>query len=99
MHLENILWYLQNFPNYQAILLDNPLFENIHLFIKGGSYAILVKETDPFALFEITERTLASSLCEYLRHLTRDKVQPDSRKNTIERLRKELRRLGRAISI
>ena len=99
LHLEHILWYLQNYPNYEAVLLDEPLFENITLFVKGDSYAILIKETDPFALFEITERTLASSLCEYLRHLMKDKVHLGSRQETMDHLRKELRRLDRAIRL
>ena len=97
LHLEHILWYLETYPNYQVILLDEPLYENITAYVKGDSYAFLIKETDPFALFEITERTTASALCEYLRYLIKDKMNLGSRQETIDCLQKELRRLKRCM--
>ena len=97
LHLEHILWYLETYPNYQVILLDEPLYENITAYVKGDSYAFLIKKTDPFALFEITERTTASALCEYLRYLIKDKMNLGSRQETIDCLQKELRRLKRCM--
>ena len=96
LHLERILWYLENHSHYQALLLDKPLFENTDVYIKGDSYALLIKKEAPFALFEITERILASSLCEYLRHLMKDQLRLTLRTETVGRLQKELRRLHEA---
>ena len=98
MHLENILWYLSRYPNYQVVILDTPIFENIIMYMKGDSHALVIKENDPFVLFEVTERILASSLCEYLHHLVKDKMQMDSRESVVKRLQEELIRLEKAIT-
>ena len=93
LHLKHIIWYLETFPNYRAIIMDDPVQEDVVIYTKGDDRALMIKESEPFTLFEITERTFASSLCNYLRNLTVEKIAPDSRRSTLERLYSELARL------
>jgi hypothetical protein len=97
MHLEHILWYLNTFPNYQAVILDEPLFENITMYVKGDDRTLLIKEADPFALFEIAEQRLTAALCDYLRRLMGEGMQVGSRRVTVERLKQELQKLAESI--
>lgn len=99
MHIEHILWYLDAYPNYQAVLLDEPLFENVILYVKGNRIALLIKEKDPFVLFEITEQSLVSSLCDYLWRLVKEQSYTDSRHIIVQRLKDELSRLEQAMEI
>ena len=50
LHLEHILWYLETYPNYQVILLDEPLYENITAYVKGDSYADVYKRQVIYSL-------------------------------------------------
>lgn len=93
LHLKHIVWYLETFPNYQAVLLDDPALENVVIYTKGDEHALLVRDAAPFTLFEVTERGLAASLCDYLRHMVDDRISFGARKATIERLKQEIRKL------
>lgn len=93
MHLEYILWYMETYSNYHVILLDKPLLDNVTVYVKGNCFALLIRENDPFALFEVTEQALISSLHEHLWRLIKETPHTDSRQAVIRRLRNELQKL------
>ena len=53
----------------------------------------MIRENDPFALFEVTEQALISSLHEHLWRLIKETPHTDSRQAVIRRLRNELKKL------
>lgn len=93
LHLKHIIWYLETFPNYQAILTSSTTQNDVVIYTKGDDHALMIKESEPYTLFEITERTFASSLCNYLRTMAAENIAPGSRRETIEQLKSELSRL------
>lgn len=97
MHLEYILWYMDTYPNYHVILLDKPLFDNVTVYVKGNCFALLIRENDPFALFEVTEQALIASLHEHLWRLIKETSHIDSRQTVAKRLRSELKQLKKAM--
>lgn len=90
LHLEHIVWYLEAYPNYRAVLLDDPGLNNIVIYTKGDARALMIKEVDPFALFEITDRKFAASLAEYLRNMVYEQTRPGYRRKTIDRINREI---------
>ena len=97
-HLVKIIWYLEQFPNYHAIFLDDFELENVVIYTKGYDHAMLIKEAEPFALFEITERGLASSISGYLRRIVEDRIGRNSRQATLKLLKIEAERAEKLIN-
>ena len=97
-HLQKIIWYIEEFPNYRAILLEGTDLENVVIYTKGLDHAMLIKEAEPFALFEITERGLASSISGYLKSLIDDSAAGNSRQATLRRLKSEAANTKKLIS-
>ena len=96
-HLERILWHLDVFPNYHAVFTDDPAFSNVIVFAKGDNRAMLVKTAPPFAIFDVTERSMASAFCDYLKRIAEEKMTSGARRATVELLQDELQRLDKAI--
>lgn len=96
-HLERILWYLDVFPNYHAVFTDDPAFNNVIVFAKGDSRAMLVKTASPFTVFDVTESSVALAFCDYLKRIAEEKMTSGARQTTIELLNDELRRLEKAM--
>ncbi|MDO4540235.1 MAG: hypothetical protein Q4B48_03895, partial [Syntrophomonadaceae bacterium] len=96
-HLERILWHLDMYPNYQAVLTDAPHNDNIIMYAKGNSHAMLVKRSSPFAVFSVAEPTMATAFCNYLRRIADEKLTVGARSATIHRLREELKLLTAAM--
>lgn len=99
LHLGKIIWYLENYSNYRAVLLNGKELENTVIYTKGYEHAILIKETEPITLFEITERDFATSISEYLRHISNSNISPGTRMETIERLSDEITMLTALINL
>lgn len=89
-HLEHIIWYLEAFPNYRAVFLDEHELKNVVIYSKGNDHVLLIKEADPFALFEITESSFSATLVSYLKSIAKEKLRDNSRKDTLTRLRNEI---------
>ena len=85
-HLEHIIWYLEAYPNYEAILLDRHELRDLVIYTKGHDKALLIKETNPFALFNIIEPRLAEAFVTYLRSVAAKKMNDRSRRDTLDRL-------------
>ena len=88
---------MDTYPNYHVILLDKPLFDNVTVYVKGNCFALLIRENDPFALFEVTEQALIASLHEHLWRLIKETSHIDSRQTVAKRLRSELKQLKKAM--
>ncbi|MDD3920268.1 MAG: hypothetical protein PHO41_03730 [Eubacteriales bacterium] len=97
-HLDRILWHLDVFPNYKAIFTDDPLNDNVIVYVKGDSRALLIKQSAPFAAFDITEHGMAVAFCDYLRRIAAEKLAVSTRRSTIERLKEELKKLSEAMA-
>ncbi len=89
-HVESIINYLETYPNYHVVLLDSSELDNVVIYTKGNHHVLLIKESDPFALFEVTEQSFAVSLVSYLNTLTREKSSTTSRSDIVTRLRQEV---------
>lgn len=98
LHLENILWKLETCPKYRVIFLKDPVLEHVTLYTKGDSRALIVKEARPYMLFSITEQHMASSLCDYLRHIAHAEQTEGSRRETVLRIRAEMNKLDEMLA-
>lgn len=98
LHLRHIVWYLETFPNYRAIFMDDPVQNDVVIYTKGDEHALMIKESEPYTLFEVTERGFASSLCNYLHHMASTKIRENSRQTTIDMLRREAEKVDAALA-
>mgnify|MGYP002732655396 CR=1 FL=1 len=94
-HLDNILWHLETYPNYSAVFTEDASFGSVTVFAKGDSRALLVKTTPPFSVFDVTERSMASAFCDYLRRIAEERMTPGARRATVALLDDEIQRLDR----
>lgn len=92
-HLENILRYMDKTLNYQVILTSDPYWNDVVIYSKEGSSTLLVKESDPTAIFEVTEQSMSDSLWDYLKRLADTQMRIGSRQATKAHLREELSRI------
>lgn len=88
-HLEHIIWYLETYPNYRAVLLDRHEMKDLVIYTKGHNKALLIKETNPFALFNIIEPRLVEAFVTYLRNVAVKKMNEHSRQDTLDKLKNE----------
>ncbi len=95
-HLERILWHLHTFANYRAVFLDSDGSGKVTMYVKGNSRALLIKQAPPFAVFDITERTMAAAFYDYLIHIAEDKINSELPSVTIDRITSELEALKAA---
>lgn len=89
-HLEHILWYLNTFPSYHAVLLNRKEYENVVIYTKGNERVIMIKQIEPFSLFEITDQNFAAAIIAFLKNLAANRISPRNRQATISRLKKEI---------
>lgn len=93
-HLEQILWFLTTFPNYNAVFTDDTNPDNVIAYAKGDTRALLVKIKEPFVVFDITEQTMAAAFCAYLRRFADERLMLGSRRDTIERVKAEIAKIA-----
>ena len=95
LHLERILWFLKNFPNYNAVCSDDVSSNSVVAYSKGDARALLVKVSEPFIVFDVMEQSMAAALCAYLYKFASEKLMYGSRRDTIEELRAVIRKIDK----
>lgn len=95
LYLERILWFLKNFPNYNAVFSDDVSSNSVVAYSKGDARALLVKVSEPFIVFDVMEQSMAAALCAYLYKFASEKLMYGSRRDTIEELRAVIRKIDK----
>ncbi len=65
MHLEHILELTRKYPNYYVVV-DGGDMPECEMHAKEGSTALLVRVSEPFTMFSISEHSTVSAACEYI---------------------------------
>ncbi len=64
-HLQSIIYYIENYPNYHSVFRDRG--PDIHaILVKEGRQVILMRPGTPLTVFEISQPYVAESCREYL---------------------------------
>ncbi|MDD4509381.1 MAG: hypothetical protein PHY23_00450 [Oscillospiraceae bacterium] len=93
LHLERIVEAMERNYRYQVILTETPNWQDVILYCKGDDNVLLIKSRDPFAIFEITERRMATSFCDFLHQISAQERLTNDRQDTIDELRKMMKQL------
>ncbi|MBR5707983.1 MAG: hypothetical protein IKX41_01200 [Oscillospiraceae bacterium] len=93
LHLRNILWYVENVPNYHLLIVDEKDEDLDFACIKESYRAVLVRRGDPYRVIEVTERNMVSAFSELLHRSLGDMAPDSERKDKAARIRDLIRRL------
>lgn len=93
LHLQSIIAVMESSYNYQVILTDNPLWKDVILYVKGKNNVLMIKDNNPFTVFEITEPRMAASFGDFLRQISAQERMDTNRTDTLRRLREAAARL------
>ncbi|NLO48935.1 MAG: hypothetical protein GX111_11540 [Clostridiales bacterium] len=94
MHLRNILWFTEHSPNYHLVIRERSEDGLNIIYIKEGRRALLLRDTDPYSVYEISERNLVASFGELLRRSIPSEVTDAMRRQqNVLQLHELIRRL------
>ncbi len=67
-HVENVIFMLKNYPNYQCILQDSSLFSNVQIQAKDKCGVFFTKESSILFSFFLSQPTISQVFYQYLQN-------------------------------
>lgn len=94
LHLKNILRIMETYPNYHLMITDRKEKFLSYICVKESHRALLIRESDPHTVLEISERIMVSAFCELVhRAISSERTDGPLRTENAARIRETIRQL------
>ena len=98
LHLQNIVHYLDLYPNYHVVLSDRPYFNNTSVYASENEYVLIARDEAPYTLYSINSSEVLCQYFYYLKYLSKSSMDDGYRAEVRTRLMIQITHLQKLLS-